>query len=150
MKGVVELEDFEEDLKKINNSLEMLNTKKQENNNLEIHSFTPEKVMAQRDIEKVLYDDITKDNEFKDFEWNIKTKEQKQEFISKYIDNIVLDKKVNEYENTINNLEEENYSLRIKVSHLKKKFKKMLKFLHDKLFGWGKKEPIYNQVVMIF
>ena len=35
-------------------------------------------------------------------------------------------------------------SLRIKVTHLKKKFKKMLKFLHDKLFGWGKKGPIYN------
>ena len=92
MKGVVELEDFEEDLKKINNNLEILNTKKQENNNLEVHSFTPEKVMAQRDVERILYDGITKDNEFKDFEWNIKTKEQKQDFISKYIDNIVLDK----------------------------------------------------------
>ena len=32
---------------------------------------------------------------------------------------------------------------------LKKKFKKMLKFLHDKLFGWGKKEPIYNQVINV-
>ena len=92
VKGVVELEDFEEDLKKINNSLETLNKKKQENNNLEVHSFTPEKVMAQRDVERILYDGITKDNEFKDFEWNIKTKEQKQDFISKYIDNIVLDK----------------------------------------------------------
>ena len=48
------------------------------------------------------------------------------------------------------NLEEENYSLRIKVTHLKKKFKKMLKFLHDKLFGWGKKDSIYNQVVNDF
>ena len=26
----------------------------------------------------------------------------------------------------------------------------MLKFLHDKLFSWGKKEPIYNQVVNDF
>ena len=26
----------------------------------------------------------------------------------------------------------------------------MLKFLHDKLFGWGKKEPIYNQVINNF
>ena len=59
-------------------------------------------------------------------------------------------KKVNEYENTISNLEEDNYSLRIKVTHLKKKFKKMLKFLYDKLFGCGKKDSIYNQVVLIF
>ncbi|MBQ9854124.1 MAG: plasmid recombination protein [Bacilli bacterium] len=64
--------------------------------------------------------------------------------------NFELNKKVNEYENTINNLEEDNYSLRIKVTHLKKKFKKMLKFLHDKLFGWGKKDSIYNQVVNDF
>lgn len=26
----------------------------------------------------------------------------------------------------------------------------MLKFLHDKLFGWGKKDSIYNQVVNDF
>lgn len=64
--------------------------------------------------------------------------------------NFELNKKVNEYEKIIDNLEEENYSLRIKVTHLKKKFKKMLKFLHDKLFSWGKKEPIYNQVVNDF
>ena len=50
----------------------------------------------------------------------------------------------------INNLEEENYSLRTKVTHLKKKIKKMLKFLHDKLFGWGKKGLIYTQVVNDF
>lgn len=48
--------------------------------------------------------------------------------------NFELNKKVNEYENTIGNLEEKNYSLKIKVTHLKKKLKKMLKFLHDKLF----------------
>ena len=64
--------------------------------------------------------------------------------------NFELNKKVNEYEKNIDNLEEENYSLKIKVTHLKKKFKKMLKFLHDKLFGWGKKDSIYNQVVNDF
>ena len=95
MKGIVELDDFEEDLKKINNNLELLNTKKQENNNLEVHSYTPEKVMAQRDIEKLLIDDMVKDNDFKDFEWNLKTKEQKQDFISKYLDSIIIDKDKN-------------------------------------------------------
>lgn len=95
MKGIVELDDFEENLKKINNNLELLNTKKQDNNNLEVHTYTPEKVMAERDIEKLLIDDISKDNEFKGFEWNIKTKEQKQDFISKYIDTIIIDKDTN-------------------------------------------------------
>ena len=47
------------------------------------------------DVEKLLIDDIAKDNEFKDFEWNIKTKEQKQDFISKYIDTIIIDKDTN-------------------------------------------------------
>lgn len=48
--------------------------------------------MAKMDVEKLLIDDIAKDNEFKDFEWNIKTKEQKQDFISKYIDTVIIDK----------------------------------------------------------
>lgn len=90
--GVVELNDFEEDLKKINDSLEILNTKKQESLSLEVHSYSPEKVMAKRDIEKLLVDNIDKENEFKDYEWKLKTKEQKQAFISKYIDSIVFDK----------------------------------------------------------
>ena len=90
--GVVELNDFEEDLKKINDSLEILNAKKQESLSLEVHSYSPEKVMAKRDIEKLLVDNIDKENEFKDYEWKLKTKEQKQAFISKYIDSIVFDK----------------------------------------------------------
>ena len=90
--GVVELNDFEEDLKKINDSLEILNTKKQESLSLEVHSYSPEKVMPKRDIEKLLVDNIDKENEFKDYEWKLKTKEQKQAFISKYIDSIVFDK----------------------------------------------------------
>ena len=35
---------------------------------------------------------INKEKEFYKFEWDIKTKEEKQQFISKYIDNIVIDK----------------------------------------------------------
>ena len=48
--------------------------------------------MARRDIEKLSIDDNYKNKEFYKFEWDIKTKEEKQQFISKYIDNIVIDK----------------------------------------------------------
>ena len=90
--GIVELKDFEEDLKKINEKLEILNNKKQELNELDVHTFTIEKVMARRDIEKISIDNGYKEKEFYKFEWDIKTKEEKQQFISKYIDNIVIDK----------------------------------------------------------
>lgn len=92
LSGIVELKDFEEDLKKINEKLEILNNKKQELNELDVHSFTPEKVMARRDIEKISIDNGYKEKEFYKFEWDIKTKEEKQQFISKYIDNIIIDK----------------------------------------------------------
>ena len=90
--GIVELKDFEEKLKKINEKLEILNNKKQELNELDVHTFTIEKVMARRDIEKISIDNGYKEKEFYKFEWDIKTKEEKQQFISKYIDNIVIDK----------------------------------------------------------
>ena len=90
--GIVELKDFEEDLKKTNEKLEILNNKKQELNELDTHTFTIEKVMARRDIEKISIDNGYKEKEFYKFEWDIKTKEEKQQFISKYIDNIVIDK----------------------------------------------------------
>ena len=90
--GIVELKDFEEDLKKINEKLEILNNKKQELNELDVHTFTIEKVMARGDIEKISIDNGYKEKEFYKFEWDIKTKEEKQQFISKYIDNIVIDK----------------------------------------------------------
>jgi hypothetical protein len=68
------------------------NNKKQELNELDVHTFTIEKVMARRDIEKISIDNGYKEKEFYKFEWDIKTKEEKQQFISKYIDNIVIDK----------------------------------------------------------
>lgn len=48
--------------------------------------------MARRDIEKISIDNGYKEKEFYKFEWDIKTKEEKQQFISKYIDNIIIDK----------------------------------------------------------
>lgn len=95
MSGVVELKDFEEDLKAINEKLEILNAKKEEKIKLgKIKEFSLEKLLVNRDTEKLLFSE-TKDNEFNIFEWNIKTKEEKQEFISRYIESItfVKDKK---------------------------------------------------------
>ena len=95
MSGVVELKDFEEDLKIINEKLEILNAKKEEKIKLgKIKEFSLEKILVNRDTEKLLFSE-TKDNEFNIFEWNIKTKEEKQEFISRYIESItfVKDKK---------------------------------------------------------
>lgn len=95
MSGVVELKDFEEDLKIINEKLEILNAKKEEKIKLgKIKEFSLEKILVNRDTEKLLFSE-TKDNEFNIFEWNIKTKEEKQEFISRYIESItfIKDKK---------------------------------------------------------
>ena len=56
--GIVELKDFEEDLKKTNEKLEILNNKKQELNELDVHTFT---------IEKVIVNDLYNDKVKKDF-----------------------------------------------------------------------------------
>ena len=74
------------------NAQQFSDNKKQELNELDTHTFTIEKVMARRDIEKISIDNGYKEKEFYKFEWDIKTKEEKQQFISKYIDNIVIDK----------------------------------------------------------
>lgn len=63
------------------------------------------------------------------------------------IRNKTLSKKVEEQSNRIEELEEENFNLRQTIKYLKDKFKKLKKFLQEKLFGWGKKDPIYKQVV---
>ena len=64
--------------------------------------------------------------------------------------NFELNKKVNEYENTISNLEEDNYSLRIKVTHLKKKFKKMLNSYMTNCLVGVKKIQYITKLLMIF
>ncbi len=61
--------------------------------------------------------------------------------------NVALNKKVKEQENRIDELEEENFGLRKSLAYLKNKFIKLTKFLQEKLFGWGKKDPIYKKVV---
>jgi chromosome segregation ATPase len=61
--------------------------------------------------------------------------------------NKMLIKKIEERNDKIDELEEENSSLRQTIRYFKDKFNKLMKFLQEKLFGWGKKEPMYNKVV---
>lgn len=55
------------------------------------------------------------------------------------IRNKTLSKKVEEQSDRIEELEEENFSLKQTISYFKEKFNKLKRFLQEKLFGWGKK-----------
>ena len=84
------MEDFSEDYKKIEEKINILETKKCEMLNINHLSFTPQQLMADRDIER---EKLIRDNNLKETikeEWNKKSKEEKQEFISKFIESITL------------------------------------------------------------
>ena len=113
MSGIVEMEDFSEDYKIIEEKLEILEQKKSELLNLDNISFTPQQLMADRDIEREtmirleILNDVVKTN------WESKTKDEKQEFISKFIESVILIKdknnelyidKINFRKSYINNL----------------------------------------------
>ncbi len=90
LSGIVEMEDFSEDYKIIEEKLSILEKKKLDILNLNSISFTPQQLMADRDIER---EKLIKDNNLKETikeEWNKKSKEEKQEFISKFIESITL------------------------------------------------------------
>ena len=113
MSGIVEMEDFSEDYKLIEEKLEILEQKKSKLLNLDNISFTPQQLMADRDIEREtmirleILNDVVKTN------WESKTKDEKQEFISKFIESVILIKdknnelyidKINFRKSYINNL----------------------------------------------
>ena len=54
------------------------------NKNKNYKSYSVEKVMVDRDIESI-FNDSRKDKEFILKEWELKTKEEKQEFIARLI-----------------------------------------------------------------
>ena len=73
------MEDFSEDYKVIEEKLNILETKKCENLNINSISFSPQQLMADRDIER---EKLIKDNKLNETlkqEWNKKSKEEKQE-----------------------------------------------------------------------
>lgn len=92
VKGIVEVEDFSKDYKEIEGKLEILERKRLEVIDANKQTFTPQSLMADRDVEK---EKLIRSNQFKDMlmaEWESKTKEEKQEFISKFIESIILEK----------------------------------------------------------
>jgi len=93
--GVVELDDFREDLKTINEKLKILNQEQEKKlKNENIKSYSLENILVNRDLSRIFaYNDEDKD--FILNEWTIKTKEGKQEFIARYIEDItfIKDKK---------------------------------------------------------
>lgn len=94
--GIVEMEDFSEDYKLIEEKLDLLEKKKYETLNLNSVTFTPQQLLADRDIER---EKLIKDDKLTETikqEWNQKSKEEKQEFISKFIESVVLIKDKND------------------------------------------------------
>lgn len=90
LSGIVEMEYFSEDYKIIEEKINILETKRYEMLNVNSLSFTPQQLMADRDIER---EKLIKDNKLNETlkqEWNKKSKEEKQEFISKFIESMTL------------------------------------------------------------
>ena len=113
MSGIVEMEDFSEDYKLIEEKLEILEQKKSELLNLDNITFTPQQLMADRDIERETMIRLDTLNDVVKTNWENKTKDEKQEFISKFIESVILTKdknnelhidKINFRKSYINNL----------------------------------------------
>ena len=106
LKGIVQVEDFSEDYKIIEEKLNALEQKRLETIDLNKQTFNPQHLMADRDVEK---EKLIRSNKFYDMllvEWKNKNKEEKQEFISKFIESITLEK------DSKGNLELKNLKLR--------------------------------------
>ena len=84
------MEDFSEDYKIIEEKINILGTKKSEMLNINHLSFTPQQLMADRDIEREKLIRTNQLNNILEQEWNKKSKEGKQEFISKFIESMTL------------------------------------------------------------
>ena len=95
MSGIVEMEDFSEDYRLIEEKLEILEQKKSELLNLDNITFTPQQLMADRDIERETMIRLDSLNNIIKTNWESKTKDEKQEFISKFIESVILTKDKN-------------------------------------------------------
>ncbi len=122
LSGIVEMEDFSEDYKVIEEKLSILEKKKLDTLNLNSITFSPQQLMADRDIEreKQIRDNTL--NETIKGEWNKKSKEEKQEFISKFIESVVL-------------IKDENGYLQIdKINFRSSYIQQMIKFFNNGIF----------------
>ena len=92
MSEVVELDDFKEDLKVINEKLDILTKQLEKEQALKNRNrFTPEKVMADRDLQRIFMQN-GKDVSLFLTQWQTMTKEDKQEFIARYIESLTFEK----------------------------------------------------------
>ena len=92
IKGIVEIDDFKEDYKLIEDKLANLENKKLELVNLENFNYSPHELLAQRDLEKEKMIRLDTLNTVLKTKWNGMDKSEKQEFISKFIDTIEIKK----------------------------------------------------------
>ena len=95
MSGIVEMEDFSEDYKIIEDKLETLKQKKNESLDLDNMTFSPQQLMADRDIERETMIRLDTLNSVVKTNWKSKTKEEKQEFISKLVESVIITKDSN-------------------------------------------------------
>lgn len=90
--GVVKMEDFSEDYNLIESKLNALETQKLEHMEVNNQKFSPMKIMADRDFEiesKINEERFSSDLEL---QWNMKSKLEKQEFISRFIESMIIEK----------------------------------------------------------
>ena len=92
IKGIVEIDDFKEDYKLIEDKLANLESKKLELVNLETFNYSPHELLAERDLEKEKMIRLDTLNTVLKTKWNGMDKSEKQEFISKFIDTIEIRK----------------------------------------------------------
>ena len=92
IKGIVEIDDFKEDYKLIEDKLANLESKKLELINLETFNYSPHELLAERDLEREKMIRLDTLNSVLKTKWNGMDKSEKQEFISKFIDTIEIKK----------------------------------------------------------
>lgn len=92
--GIVEMEDFAEDYKSIGEKLNKLEQDKMKNMEIDTEHFSLMKIMVDRDFE--IESRLSSDSFVEDLktEWDTKTKLEKQEFISKFIESTVQEDKM--------------------------------------------------------
>ena len=95
MSGIVEMEDFSEDYKLIEEKLEILKQKKNESLDLDNMTFSLQQLMADRDIERETMIRLDTLNSVVKTTWKSKSKEEKQEFISKLVESVIITKDSN-------------------------------------------------------
>ncbi len=92
IKGIVEMDDFKEDYKLIEDKLANLEGKKLDLINLETFNYSPHELLAERDLEREKMIRLDTLNSLLKSKWNDMDKTEKQEFISKFIDTIEIKK----------------------------------------------------------